>query len=262
MNALSLRRALFGVGPMAAFGAILRRTRSLRTMRTLRPVQASHPFDIECGTDTAGFRSWRELRSGRKNDPYNAGYLPADPAVGSDLLCRVAAPEQYTFLDLGCGKGRVLVLASGIGFRRVIGIEINPALSEIAKQNAAQVRARFPERAPIEVVLDDAAAMRFPQEPLVIFLNHPFWVPVMRQVSSSLAMSLTQAPREAFILYVNPVLSEVFDAMPLLERVIIAPSDAREEEHPGVCVRDERVMEHIIWRTRVPRPRLAEPLAH
>ncbi len=187
---------------------------------------------------------WRALRSGRESDPYNSGYLPADPAIGSELLSRVAGPEKYTFLDLGCGKGRVLVLATEVGFRRVIGVEINHGLAEIARRNAAKIRAEFPERVPIEVLHDDAAAVGFPLEPLIIFLNHPFWGPAMRQVSRNLMESLTAAPREAIIFYVNPVLSEIFDAVPLLERVCTDTTDAR----------DERVADYIIWRTRMPCP--------
>jgi SAM-dependent methyltransferase len=234
----SLRRALFGVGPRAACRAVLRRARGRWSTRTAEPAPAPDAFDLAHGTDTAGFRGWRELRGGGASDPYNSGYLPVDPATGRNLLSRVAAPEAYTFVDLGCGKGRALVLASEMGFRRVVGVEIDPALAEAARRNAAALRARFPGRVPIEVLHADAAAFRFPPEPLVVFLNHPFWGPVMRRVAARLAASLAEVPREAVVVYLNPVQPGIFDAVPLLERVRAG----------------EGVAECIVWRTRAPRP--------
>src|SRR5690348_6689970 len=83
-----------------------------------------------------------------------------------------------------------------------------------------------------------------PAGPLVVFLNHPFWGPVMRRVGGRLAASLAGAPREATITYLHPVLSGIFDAVPLLERV--------RADAPGAgCA---------VWRTRAPRP-VGEALA-
>ena len=231
MIGLSLRRALFGVGPVAACRAVLRRVRQRGPTRAPGPSPAPDAFDLAHGVDTAGFRGWRELRGGRESDPYNSGYLAADAALGRTLLGSVAAPERSTFVDLGCGKGRVLVLATEFGFRRVVGVEIDPALAQTARRNAAVVRARFPGRVPIEIVQDDAAAVRFPPEPLVVFLNHPFWAPVLRQVVGNLAASLAEAPREVLVLYLNPVLSKVLDEAPWLERVATALPGADQSMH-------------------------------
>ena len=232
MIGLSLRRALFGVGPVAACRAVLRRVRQRGPTRAPGPSPAPDAFDLAHGVDTAGFRGWRELRGGRESDPYNSGYLAADAALSRNLLGSVAAPERFTFVDLGCGKGRVLVLATEFGFRRVIGVEIDPALAQVARRNAAVVRARFPERAPIEIIQGDAAAVRLPPEPLVVFLNHPFWAPVLRQVMGNLAASLAEAPREVLVLYLNPVLSKVLDETPWLERVTTAVPGADPPAHP------------------------------
>jgi len=240
----SLRRALFGVGPLAAGRAVLRRVRHRGPARAPGPPVAPDAFDLAHGLDTAGFRGWRELRGGGASDPYNSGYLPVDPALCRGLLSRVAAPERYTFLDLGCGKGRALVVATEFGFRRVVGVEINRALAQVAQRNAAAVRARFPGRPAIEVVEGDAAAFRLPPGPLVVFLNHPFWGPAMRRVAAGLAASLAGAPREAVVVYLNPALPEAFDALPVLERVPAGGAAG--------CA---------LWRTRAPRPGLRPPPA-
>jgi SAM-dependent methyltransferase len=221
-----VRRALFGVGLRAACRGMLRRV----SFHPPPGIAASDPFDVDRGIDTAGFCSWRVLDSGQTSDPYNAGYLPAEPAAVRVLLSCVRNPTAYTFLDLGCGKGRVLALAAEAGFQRIIGVEINPALAAIAQQNAT----RLGGSAEIEIWNMDAADVSLPREPLALFLNHPFWRPVMKRVVDNLERSLIEAPRPLFVLYVNPVLAEMFEQISKLERI-----------HEGA--------EGMLWRARSAR---------
>lgn len=156
----ALRRALFGVGPTAACRAALQRMRYRPAACDTEP----DAFDRARGSETTGFSSWRALRTGRACDPYNAGYLPAEPAAAETLLSCVTQPEAFTFVDLGCGKGRVLTLAAEKGFRRVIGIEVHPALAAIARENVAR---SHPD---IEIWNEDAVEVTLPSEKLVLFL--------------------------------------------------------------------------------------------
>ena len=211
MIGTSVRRALFGVGLRAAWRGVWRRV----SFHPPPQIGTPDPFDLDRGIDTAGFHSWRALRSGQTSDPYNAGYLPAEPAAVQELLSLVRNPAAYTFLDLGCGKGRVLALAAEAGFQRIIGVEINPALAAIARQNTA----RLGSSAKIEIWNTDAAAVALPREPLALFLNHPFWKPVMERVAANLERSLSEAPRPVFVLYLNPMLAELLEQIHALERV-------------------------------------------
>ena len=45
--------------------------------------------------------------------------------------------QDYTFLDIGSGKGRVLMLASDAPFRHIVGVELSPALTAIACGSAS-----------------------------------------------------------------------------------------------------------------------------
>jgi hypothetical protein len=49
-------------------------------------------------------------------------------------------PRNFTFIDFGSGKGRVLLIAAGLPFKAVVGIEFSRELHEIAVQNIS----RFP----------------------------------------------------------------------------------------------------------------------
>lgn len=50
-------------------------------------------------------------------------------------------PANSVLVDLGCGKGRVVLIASQFGFKEVRGIEFAHELCEIARKNCARFRA-------------------------------------------------------------------------------------------------------------------------
>jgi SAM-dependent methyltransferase len=88
--------------------------------------------------------------------------------------------KQFTFVDVGCGKGRVLMLAGLQGFDRVIGVEFAPLLCEVAKKNLDGFSGRRP--AEWSVVNADAATIDLPLDgPLLIYSFNPFNAEVWRQ---------------------------------------------------------------------------------
>src|SRR5258707_12349167 len=77
-----------------------------------------HPFDERYGVDTSGLIGGGELRSGHRNDVFNTAYYGMAPsrfrwAIESWIADEShAAIENYSFVDLGCGKGRAILMAS------------------------------------------------------------------------------------------------------------------------------------------------------
>ena len=53
----------------------------------------------------------------------------------------MAPIDEFTFVDLGAGMGRAMLLASEYPFRAVLEVEINATLARIARKNAAHWRA-------------------------------------------------------------------------------------------------------------------------
>jgi hypothetical protein len=99
---------------------------------------------------------------------------------------------------MGSGKGRVLLMASRFGFRRVIGVEFADELHLAATSNAAAAHAHGLH---IEPILGDAAEFRFPVDPLVVYFNNPFSEGVMERVIANLSSSYEARRRPLVLVY-------------------------------------------------------------
>jgi SAM-dependent methyltransferase len=82
--------------------------------------------------------------------------------------------SKYTFIDVGCGKGRVVLLASQLGFNRVIGVEFSPWAAEIAAANIRAFRGNHAGCGSCSIVVADALEYQLPNEPLVLYMDSPF----------------------------------------------------------------------------------------
>jgi predicted RNA methylase len=218
-----------------------------------------HPFDEEFGVDTAGFVSWREMQTGGSNDPYISGYLGIAPSVGRRVCAMVENPSEFVFIDIGSGKGRMLILASEVSFKRVIGVEIGAELAEAGRRNAEIIRSKFPGRPAIESLHADAALYEFPLEPLVVFMNQPFEVPVMRKLLANLESTISVAPRPVIVIYLYPTLAEVVDRSPLLERVGEGWFPLQKEEVPFAFGGRQGGDRFVVWGTKHPKPAVRLP---
>jgi SAM-dependent methyltransferase len=137
----------------------------------------------------------------------------AEALLGASPL----SPERATFVDAGAGMGRVVLLAARRPFRAVIGVEISPALVEIARENLATVRDPKRVATDVKIVRADAARYKFPRGDLVIFLYNPFRGPVLDDVLVSL-----RAPgehREIVLLYHTPVERATIEATEAFELI-------------------------------------------
>ena len=133
----------------------------------------------------------------------------------------VLAPRyaSRSFIDLGSGKGRVLLLAALRPFRRVIGVEISPALHAQAQANAAAFARHNPRARAVECVCADASEYELPEGDLVVFLYNPFDATLLDKACSRMLASIARNPRELDLVYVNPVHFEVIERTGRFERL-------------------------------------------
>lgn len=159
-------------------------------------------FDARHGTDTSGRMIPDELGIDDVSAREQAIlYLPSPPRVTRWMLNAVGvAHEDYTFIDLGCGKGRVVLVASEYPFRRVVGVELSDMLVQVARRNVATYAA-MSRCKQVEIACMDATTCAWPDGPLLVHLYHPFEADVLRRVLQSLDATLQTSPRPVVIAY-------------------------------------------------------------
>jgi SAM-dependent methyltransferase len=176
-----------------------------------------HPLDLQYGLDTGGYIPPEALRSGSPHDTRNNGYSAVAPSVFREACHRwreslpaSARVESYTFVDVGAGKGRALLLASELAFRKIIGVELNPELARIAERNIETWKRRVHPRARIHIRGEDALKFCWPQPPLVVYLNNPFECDLVEQLVEKLVVAAASGPPLVDVLYVNPGCASAF----------------------------------------------------
>ena len=95
------------------------------------------------------------------------------------LVPKDAIPNA-TFVDVGAGMGRAVILAAEYPFKQAVGIEVSPALYEVAKENLAIAQAHGLRCHDIRLVRDDARIANYPPGDLVVFLFNPFDADALR----------------------------------------------------------------------------------
>ncbi|MGD0962786.1 MAG: class I SAM-dependent methyltransferase [Candidatus Acidiferrales bacterium] len=180
-----------------------------------------HPYDILTGCDTSGMIHHRRLGSEASD------YQPVDPDVFRATMAHVIGHinehagehanqdvSEFTFVDLGCGKGRALLLAEEYEFRKIVGVDFSADLTRIASRNAEKVGATR-----ITVVHGDVREFDFPAGPLVVLLYNPF----SAQITRSVMQRLLSHPGTFYIAYVNPLHGHAVSSLPGAE--IVAKDD-------------------------------------
>lgn len=152
--------------------------------------EAGAQFDRERGVETAHWTLRYEPSPVDRLEEIFAA-MPFDPA-------------EFTFCDLGCGKGRVLLVAAEKGFRRVVGVEVDESLYRTALRNAES-----PAHG-IEVFWMDAAQFPMPRGPLVLFLFNPFDADVLGEVLAGVGAD-RERNRPLWIVYLNPIHGDLLD---------------------------------------------------
>lgn len=156
-------------------------------------VSAGHPVPLDSLTIVSDHRH------------FGVEYVPTPVRVFTDLIeAAEVKPSDYSFIDFGSGKGRLLARAAELGFRRVYGIEFARELHEATERNVAAFMAATGTRPAIEAIHGDAAAFRIPDGPCVLYLFNPFTAPVLEQILGNVRDSFLRSPRHIVVIYRNP----------------------------------------------------------
>lgn len=168
-------------------------------------------FDLRYRVETMAPIELSALSVPERNRSEASRYQGTDPRLVGDLFAMLpTAAIDSTFVDYGCGKGRVLILAALHGFKRVIGVEFAPELAEISRHNLR--RGTPPERAEcFEVFQGDAADFSPPPGPLTVFFYNPFQGDTLSKVARTLQIHALQHKAPVRLVYVNPSSLAIFE---------------------------------------------------
>ena len=205
-----------------------------------------HPFDVLNGTDTSGSIPGEAL----PDSPFSGTkwhlhcYSGSQPSIVRAALGELPPLANFTFIDLGAGKGRPIMVASEFPFKEVIGVELSYPLVDLARKNLSTFRQRHSNCAPVRMKNGDAAVFPFPDGDLIIFLYNPFGEEVMKRVASNVETALKSVSRSIFVIYYNPVYGRAFDASPSLTRYYAGTISYAAEEKGFGPDEDDPV---VIW---------------
>lgn len=209
------RSGVLGVG--AALAGLSRSTASVA-----RTGAVGLAADLRLGVRTRGVVLNGDALDGISAHGDAEWYEPVNPVWWRQVL-RVlpVRPEDTTFVDLGAGRGRALVLAARSGFRCIIGVELDAALHRDALANVERwarrrARGRWAGSRPT-VVHGDAATFPLPDGPLLVHLYNPFGPATLRRVLDQVCRRRPGTTAEVVIAYLVPKHAEVFEEFPELE---------------------------------------------
>jgi hypothetical protein len=147
-------------------------------------------------------------------------YFATEPWLFEQIMQAIPVDfSKCTFIDLGSGKGRALLMASDFPFARILGVEFMPDLHRVAQKNIASYSSDRQRCTQIEAVCMDAREFQFPEAPLVVYLFNPFSEPTFARVLENLRQSIEPSPRDVYIAYRFTEFDRVLAQADWLEKV-------------------------------------------
>lgn len=165
-------------------------------------------FDQQYGVNTDGDDDLRDLSIDAPGSHILHGnrYQATSPEMFAKIMRVAPIVQDMTFIDIGSGKGRALLMASAYPFKRIIGVEFAHELHAAAEDNIR----KFGSPKSIEAICADALAWDLPDEPSLVYVYNSFGKPLMSQFIERLESSLMENPRELVVVYRNPTCRELW----------------------------------------------------
>ena len=169
-------------------------------------------FDLRNRTDTRASVGPDLISLSRPTRRQGTLYVPTRARALRNFLGTCEFPPGSVLVDLGCGKGQVLLVASRCAFKRVVGVEYTHELCSLATANVQSFRKRHRDAVPIDVIEADAAEYEVKPDENVFYMYHPFGPDVLRRVVLNILLSAARHNRPVWIVYCHPVHGDVIES--------------------------------------------------
>jgi len=230
------------------------------------PLGRTHPFDRKYGIDTSGFVPVQKIAPRRELISQISPYTGSQPSIIRSAIAALGDPHEYSFIDMGCGKGRALVVAAEFPFRDISGVELSRQLANTARRNLGIVKRRNPTIPPFTIIKDNATAIPLPEGKLVLFMYHAFGGNLVSRLIRNLEAKLSAESQHTFVICYNPVHGDLFDASPAFSRWYAAtlPYDDSElgfglDTNDSVVIRQSVVGSKLTPHPNADRAIIAKP---
>ncbi|MBK5273248.1 MAG: class I SAM-dependent methyltransferase [Bacteroidia bacterium] len=116
-------------------------------------------------------------------------------------FCRLSS--STSIVDLGCGKGRVMVVAAHFGFTQITGIDFAKELCEEASANMKKIEKKY-QGLKWKVITANVLDYKILPEDSVFFMFNPFVEETLASFLDKLDESCSLFPRKIYFLYASP----------------------------------------------------------
>lgn len=164
-------------------------------------------FDEKYGVSTREASGVSEANITNELDLANAlSYSPTRETAMWHILKNVTkglALNEFSFIDFGSGKGRVLIIAAQYPFRKVIGVEVSPVLCDIAASNVQCYLSSHHDVQCRDIGVHCESALDFdlPDTNLLIYMYRPFYAELLKKVLDKLSQFQAATGRQVFLVY-------------------------------------------------------------
>lgn len=183
-----------------------------RTSKAMYSNIYEHYFDWKYGIDTKIWVSHENLIAENNLAIHSGQYQPNCAFVVKKVLNRLQLSKDQTFIDIGSGKGRILILAAEYGFQNIKGIELSSNLSAIAESNIRTFKSKTNYSGQIQIINTDATKYKFEITDNIIFMYNPFNGIIFEKVIDNIKLSLEKHPRQITIIYMNPTERQMLES--------------------------------------------------
>ena len=160
----------------------------------LAKIIKDHYREKKLGIITIGDSEFKDEISRYRDGRY---YNPSPYITIEKLMDQLKLGPDDVFMDLGCGKGRVLFVAAAQRVKKVIGVEVRKDIFDEAVRNLKNLKSA---NAPVEIINGDAAECEV-KDGTVFFMYNPFGQATLESAVKNIEASLKANPRKIRIVY-------------------------------------------------------------
>jgi len=167
----------------------------------LRPSDCSN-FDKKYSTDTTTRIDNKDLQISDPETRKRATIYRTTPErFIRHLISQLGIDyREYDFVDIGCGKGRVLLIASNYPFRSISGVEVSPAIYLVAKKNLQIYKCVKQKCFTIQIHNQDARKFEPSIANTVFYFYEPFDALVLAAVLTKISSKLRSQRKSIYII--------------------------------------------------------------